>query len=210
MNEHEWLTTTNARAMFQYVRGQPRYHPSRWFAWMAPMPSTIAFRKAVLFMCGCLREPINTSDRELIEFCENYADTMDEGELAQLYERYSPDVVARAVGLLQPRPMVPADQMMLGWFPDDAVSVRHADLLRELFGNPFQSYSIDPEWLQRNDGLALKIARQLYEKRAFNELPILADALEEAGCTLAPLLEHLRDPKPHQRGCWALNLLLEM
>ncbi len=42
----------------------------------------------------------------------------------------------------------------------------------------------------------------------FDELPVLADALEEAGCTGAEILEHLRSPGRHARGCWALDLLL--
>jgi hypothetical protein len=48
----------------------------------------------------------------------------------------------------------------------------------------------------------------MYEERAFDRLPILADALEEAGCAEADLLAHLRGPAPHVRGCWALDLLL--
>jgi hypothetical protein len=37
---------------------------------------------------------------------------------------------------------------------------------------------------------------------------ILADALEEAGCTDAAILSHLRGPGPHVRGCWVVDLLL--
>jgi hypothetical protein len=43
---------------------------------------------------------------------------------------------------------------------------------------------------------------------AFDRLPVLADALEEAGCTNADILDHLRGPGPHARGCWAVDLLL--
>jgi hypothetical protein len=52
------------------------------------------------------------------------------------------------------------------------------------------------------------VAESIYEGRAFDRLPILADALEEAGCTDAYLLAHLRGPGPHVRGCWAVDLVL--
>ena len=51
------------------------------------------------------------------------------------------------------------------------------------------------------------MAQWIYQERAFAELPILADALEDAGCTDPTLLDHLRRPGPHFRGCWALDLL---
>ena len=56
--------------------------------------------------------------------------------------------------------------------------------------------------------MTLALARSVYDDRRFDELPILADALEEAGCTDPALLEHLRRPGPHVRGCWALDLVL--
>ena len=48
----------------------------------------------------------------------------------------------------------------------------------------------------------------IYQERAFERLPILADALEEAGCDDPDILSHLRGPGPHVRGCWALDLVL--
>jgi hypothetical protein len=52
------------------------------------------------------------------------------------------------------------------------------------------------------------LAQAIYEDRAFDRLPVLADALEDAGCTNSDLLGHLRGPGPHARGCWVLDLLL--
>ena len=52
------------------------------------------------------------------------------------------------------------------------------------------------------------IARHIYDDRAFHDLPILADALEDAGCADAAILDHCRGPGPHVRGCWAVDLLL--
>jgi hypothetical protein len=82
-------------------------------------------------------------------------------------------------------------------------------ILRDIFGNPFQPPPrIDPAWLARNDGTVRKLAEAIYEGRSFDRLPILADALEEAGCEDAELLGHLRGSGPHAKGCWALDLVL--
>jgi hypothetical protein len=90
----------------------------------------------------------------------------------------------------------------------DAAEARHADLLREVFGNPFRPARVAPEWLRWRDGAAAKVARAVYAEGRFDDLPVLADALEDAGCTDAEILGHLRGPGPHTRGCWALDLVL--
>ena len=56
--------------------------------------------------------------------------------------------------------------------------------------------------------LGVKLAQGIYEERAFDRLPILADALEDAGCDNADILSHCRGPGPHARGCWVVDLLL--
>ena len=81
-------------------------------------------------------------------------------------------------------------------------------LLRDIFGNPFRPASINPSWLTWNDGAIGKIAEGIYDKRAFDRVPILADALEEAGCTDASILPHCRQPGEHARGCWVIDMLL--
>jgi hypothetical protein len=86
---------------------------------------------------------------------------------------------------------------------------RRCALIRCIFGNPFRPLpAADPAWLRWNGGAILKLARAVYEDRAFERLPILADALEEAGCADADLLGHLRGPGPHARGCWAVDWIL--
>jgi hypothetical protein len=85
-----------------------------------------------------------------------------------------------------------------------------AALLRDFFGPlPFREVRIDPAWLVWNDGTIVKLAASIYEGRAFERMPILADALEEAGCTNSEILGHCRGPGPHARGCWALDALLD-
>ena len=81
------------------------------------------------------------------------------------------------------------------------------ELIRELFGNPFRPLVVDPSWLQWRDGLVVHMARTIHEQRCFDDLSILADALEEAGCDHPDLLSHCRRPGGHVPGCWALDLL---
>jgi hypothetical protein len=83
-----------------------------------------------------------------------------------------------------------------------------AALIREVLGNPFRPATVDPSWLSWNDGTVVKIAQAAYDEHRFEDLPILADALEEAGCDDADILSHCRGPGPHVRGCWVVDLLL--
>jgi hypothetical protein len=85
---------------------------------------------------------------------------------------------------------------------------QHAELVRDIFGNPFRPVAVDPAWLTWNNATVPAMAQHVYENRAFHDLPILADALEDAGCADADLLGHCRSPGPHVRGCWAVDLLL--
>jgi hypothetical protein len=93
---------------------------------------------------------------------------------------------------------------------------RQAALLHDIFGNPFHpALAVNPAWLAWRDGSVSRLARAAYEDRRLPEgtldparLAVLADALEEAGCSDADLLGHLRGPGPHVRGCSALDLVL--
>jgi hypothetical protein len=87
-------------------------------------------------------------------------------------------------------------------------------LLQDIFGNPFVSVVIDSAWIMWNDGIIPRLAQVAYEQRSLpnghldlHRLAVLADALEEAGANTA-LLDHLRGPGPHVRGCWPVDLLL--
>jgi hypothetical protein len=81
-------------------------------------------------------------------------------------------------------------------------------LLQDIAGNPFRPVVVDPAWLSWNRGTVVQLAKAIYDERAFDRLPILADALEDAGCHEAPILHHCRGPGPHVPGCWPLDLVL--
>lgn len=81
-----------------------------------------------------------------------------------------------------------------------------AALLRDIFGHPFSPVAFDPAW--RTD-TAVVLSQQMYDSRDFGEMPILADALQEAGCDSEAMLSHCRDASaPHVRGCWVVDSVL--
>ena len=82
----------------------------------------------------------------------------------------------------------------------------YCDLTRDIFGNPFRPVVCDPSWLT-SDVLAL--ARGIYAEKAFDRMPILADALQDAGCANEDVLSHCRAASAtHVRGCWVVDLVL--
>ena len=84
--------------------------------------------------------------------------------------------------------------------------VRTADLLRDVFGNPFRPVAAGPGWLTPP---VVALARSIYEEQAFHRMPELANTLYfSAGCSDADILAHCRQPGGHVRGCWVLDLLL--
>jgi hypothetical protein len=81
-----------------------------------------------------------------------------------------------------------------------------AAILREIVANPLNSDSFDPRW--RTDA-ARGIASAIEESRAWDRMPILADALQDAGCEEGPLLDHCRlVDHVHRPGCWAIDRVL--
>jgi hypothetical protein len=84
----------------------------------------------------------------------------------------------------------------------------YADLMRDLFGNPFRPVKVERAWLKWNGGAIEAIAQSIYQERAFDRLPVLADALEDAGCHDESILSHLRGPAPHAQGCWVVDGIL--
>ncbi|MBY0457910.1 MAG: hypothetical protein K2V38_11270 [Gemmataceae bacterium] len=88
------------------------------------------------------------------------------------------------------------------------LNLRTCELVREVFDNPFRPPAIHPDWLDWNHSAAQRIAEEIAATGDFSQLPILADALEEAGCTDRELLSHCREGRTHVPGCWALDAVL--
>lgn len=97
-----------------------------------------------------------------------------------------------------------------------------ARLLREIFGNPFKPFTVNigayymydvhitewKKWLAWNYAKIPSMARMMYNSQDFSGMPILADALEDAGCCHEGLLVHCREDRKHVRGCWVVDMLL--
>ena len=86
-----------------------------------------------------------------------------------------------------------------------AEQAAQAALLRDIFGNPFRPVTFDPAWRTET---AVGLALRMYDERDFAAMPILADALQEAGCDSQDILTHCREPGVHVRGCWVVDLVL--
>jgi hypothetical protein len=88
----------------------------------------------------------------------------------------------------------------------DTEDAGQAALVQDILGNPLRPAALDPAWLR--GGGVQQLARAIYDVGRYEDLPVLADALEDAGCTAPEILGHLRGPGPHVRGCWVLDLAL--
>lgn len=84
-----------------------------------------------------------------------------------------------------------------------------AILLADILGGA-ATLRVDPNWVSWNNGMPEKMAKAIYNDRCFNELPVLGDVLEEAGCDDRVLLDHCRGPGPHARGCWVVDRILNL
>src|SRR5262249_16866737 len=77
--------------------------------------------------------------------------------------------------------------------------------LRGILGNPFRPVAVDPAW---RTSTAVALAKHMYESRDFSPMPILADALHDAGCDSEDILTHCRGPGQHAGGCWVVDMVL--
>lgn len=167
-------------------------------------------RQVRLFTCACLRRFGHIVEKErnqlAIETMEQYADGLirkrdmkKARKAASIPWLTSFDAREEAVSTLQAatRVLTKEHQRVLD------------DLLSDVAGNLDSVVSLRPSWLRRNGGIVATIAQAIYADQSFAELPILADALEEAGCDNVEILNHCRQPGEHTRGCWVLDLLLD-
>jgi hypothetical protein len=180
-------------------------------------------RKLRLFGSACFRiyvehyspdETDLTLFREVADVAERYADGMaDKGDLSQTREKTSDQM---ALWLLSERPqeaMQTVRWCVVGSDPTwsdstwsrEPLDRRRAAQVRDLFGNPFQPAPFSAAW---RTGTALALAGQMYHTRDFSAMPILADALQDAGCDNTDILAHCRGEGLHVRGCWVVDLVL--
>jgi hypothetical protein len=235
MNETDWLTGDDPQAMLEHLKRTRRIHRTpagkrklRLFLcacfrnlWQyLPDPRT----RAVVELAEELADaPINTDKINEVEESAQLAHWNAQKVSARKTDDLRPRDVSIAFlaalvhVVLEPEPWRAAasaarqiDQFHHSYGAIDALAgppVR-ANVVREMFGNPFSPVVPDADWLEWHDGVVWKMARTIYNEYRFEDLPILADALEDAGCTESDLLVHCRSDGIHTRGCWAVDLLL--
>jgi hypothetical protein len=216
MRHVEWLECEQPDKMIDFLRRKRRQRPSD--------------RKFRLFVVACVRHVWHLLSeercRKAVEVAEQHADSLASltemsvaGNIATIRNpALEPTVeaanaAARASAFAKLNYAIPEVlRHSLAAVADvtGAGSGTHfqVHLLHEVFGNPFNQQTFDTAWLNWSDGIVLKIAQAIYEHRAFDRMPILADALEEGGCTDADILGHCRQPGSHVKGCWILDRLL--
>jgi hypothetical protein len=209
MTEAEWLSCNDPRFLLVFLEGK------------------VCDRKARLFACAIGRSlwPYLGDDRSrhIIEIAEKQADgAATLVELATTREaaldavRGAASRIASQVGDQFPwqaaRMVVVSVQQAQAEYTAKEWSGpllrRSRKVLHCVFGNPFRPVIVDPGWLDWNGRIIPKLADAIYDERRFDDLPILADALEDAGCDNADILDHCRQPGEHARGCWVIDLLL--
>jgi hypothetical protein len=177
-----------------------------------------------LWACACCRlvaDVMNGAGKRTIEVADRYADgraspaEVDEARVAlQAHARpEAPEYPAWAI--LDPSAddaasvvawAVPSLEDLVGGQAEPDLHAACIAYLRDIFGNPYRPVAVDPSW---RTSTVLALAEGIYQERAFDRLPILADALQDAGCEDEQLLSHCRGAGPHVLGCWAVDILLE-
>jgi len=190
MTEAEWLACADPQPMLEFLRGK-------------------GDRKLRLFSVGFCRTEWNNLR------------PLDEAQNAVIVaERWADQLASQDDIDAASRPLAPAMPFAVrGIFLDaysaaevathtgDVKRERQTRLLHCIFGPlPFRSITFDPTWLTPT---VINLAQAIYDDRAFDRMPILADALEDAGCTNQDILSHCRQPGVHVRGCWVVDLLLD-
>jgi len=207
MSESEWAGCCDPAPMLHFVR-------------LRASP-----RQLRLFCCACCRLVWDALpgdwSREAVELGERLADnTLDEEAREHAYRHTNSCLstltgsAARlgqaAVHLLRPK-LSPVQIAQLARTGPEAhlLPSRECDLLRDILGSPFRRSTLPAGVRAAHGGAVERVARAIYEERRFEDLPLLAGALEDAGCEDAGLLEHCRGAGPHVLGCWAVDLALD-
>ena len=206
MTEVEWLACNDSASMLTFL-GTKR----------------VCGRKGQLFVCSAARyywtKLVDRRSQKAVEVSELFADDLaTEQELREAQAEAGDAADSLAEFCVQGSPPSAEELWNAAELAWEVASLYPNYLtksfpnciacLRDIFGNPFRPVALDPAWFRWNDGAIPRIAQAIYDERRFADLPILADALEEAGCTSADILEHCRAEGEHVRGCWVVDLML--
>ncbi len=215
MTESEWLACSDPAPMLEFLKGNA------------------SDRKLRLFAVACCRRVSrrlpDERSRLAVEVAERFADWSATAAALAAARAGAQDVAGGDYRPGDPRAVAHAPALAargwhfhyrdeVAWALDVAAAAagpsepgRHerpaqADLLRDLFGpTPLRPREPDPRWLTIT---VLRLTQGIYDEKAFDRLPILADALQDAGCEDAAVLEHCQGTGPNARGCWVVDMVL--
>jgi hypothetical protein len=202
MTEAEWLSSTDPIVMLAELQRNAR----------------ASDRKLRLFGVACSRRVwpwLDALGRAAVEVAEGYADGLagpEELRAARLACTSGGDsavwYAAASNAMIAARNAALSAQAGGHLAREGAAQ---AALLRDLFGDDCSLLApVDVAWLESRGATARQLAQTLYEEQAFDSraMGLLADALEEAGCTDAAILGHCRGGGDHVRGCWVVDVIL--
>lgn len=202
MTEKERLECTDPTPMLEFLRGKASDRKLRLFA--------------VETCRNCWSMFPNDQCREAISVAEQFADGTIEWK----------ELWAAREAILNTRELIRKQELIrkpkfsgIAWatvatdvatipvnVPQTTLIFGHYRFLHDIFGFlPFRPVAIDPRWLTST---VLDLATAIYAENAFGRLPILADALMDAGCDSEEIVAHCRSDGPHVKGCWVVDLLL--
>jgi hypothetical protein len=221
MTEAEWLMATDLDTMLMFLRVKTSHFTER---------------KLQLLSCACCylywTTLVNESCREVVRVAERFADQLVSIEelvtaVYKVDENAACDgdpsqfVSGNTLGGLR-NPLETCSYVMAqcvaheqlknctSWEHHEEIikkeQLKHIPFLRDIFGNPLRPVTLDTSWLSST---VLALAQGIYSEKAFDRMPILADALQDAGCDNEEVLNHCRQPGVHVRGCWVVDLLTD-
>jgi hypothetical protein len=205
MTEAEWLACEDPCVLFNCIARRSN------------------IRKIRLVLCGCLRSQAiwdllkSPVSRQAVEVAEAFVEGAISRQRLRDVQRIA--TLASQRVSLKSRPagsagylaslVCFADKTLLTYLnrPVDCLEILKpkVEVFRDIFGNPFCPVTLNPSWLTST---VLALANGIYDEKAFDRMPILADALQDAGCDNEDILNHCRQPGEHVKGCWVVDLIL--
>jgi hypothetical protein len=180
MTEVEWLACEDPTPMLEFLRGK------------------VSDRRLYLLSIACIRffsQPTSEDTTFTLELFEADADF----DNPQLQIAIDSEYVQSDLGFVgNPFRLAENATRQMHQFGER----ERTQFMRDIFGNPFHPIVFDPSWLTST---VVAVAQQMYESRDFSAMPILADALQDAGCSNEAILDHCRGSGPHVRGCWVVD-----
>jgi hypothetical protein len=201
MTEHDWQTASEPHAMLDFLQ------------------KGASARKLRLFAVACSRRIwpwIDVLGRAAVEVAESFADGLagpEQLRAARLacqraggQAAWYPAATTPAIAAHNAARSAQAGVAKNGQIGSEAAEcLAQAELIRDIFGNPFQPVTLYSSWLTPT---VKALPQSIYDERAIDRLPILADELVRSGCDNQDILDHCRGPGPHVRGCWVVDLVL--